>query len=1114
MPKASERYNLGSTDMRLHSAFPRSCSVFTGRTAELQRALSLLPSTALLVVYGLAGIGKSEFVYRLVEQLPGTDAVSMMCPLRVCAKPDQTVREFMSQLVLRLHRAGSKSVGSTARRSTTDTDGEWDQVVVALEEAGEPRLLCLDDLHLLDAEARLQVAGLLGHLSRHLRRSKVVACARSELALPSSSAVPAVVRLGPLNAQESSQLVEKLCQRLSHPVPMGEQTPALRSGSPVLIRETLLPTVDGVVMSSTWGLDSLSSLTTQQRQILVLAHVHSGPRALSIQELSERFPSLTSPVDDVRVLANRFYLNLVYATTTSVTSDPQPRFERAKIVLPEPLWLVLQAQWNELDLQETRRGVASLLLDRWRGAPQRAAQEGIDAIHQLQLAECELQAVLVLPQIHRSIAAAWLDAELVRELMVLRQKLHRMEGEAALAASAEVALSMVRHLLNRSLVQNARSILSSLHSLPLIVRSARYLCLLGEVCLRSGQLDDARRHLEEALGKSNVPREQLRIRVQLTQTLALQGERALAQTLLAQTRDHQELSGETNLLRWKGTQTLNHLLEDRPEDAAQIGRQLHPLLKGGASGLEWALFAVCAQVEVDAIDEAQRVLDHILFQAASHGVSEAKLSTEMVPILSLIRGLIAGERGELAVARTLLSESLSRLESQGDGLAATVAAFYLSRVYFKLGDLLSARSTLCIAMQWARQAASPPIVHRIELLQVQVLLGLDSEHEASLALLRCFQSTSSLPAQGLFLEAKSLEGRLSAVRVAQSPQREDKLCQALQALTKTLELCLGIEPFVRHRIELEHIELSMLLGKRSEAELQALRQRIVQTKEYYAARHRPYEETRAALALCWLAILSGQPRDLAEADACLGRAQVCSTRHAFGGLFQRGLLLDAALQNRQGQTRRALELLRKGVAEVAGASETLEAQLLRAALQALDCPGKESAQPEFLAWILSSLGLRGVLPFELLSRTSQREASEFDRRQALLSYELVIEPDRGSITRGGSVDAVSHVVAINGRPLLAQLLCSLVFASKEGASAEHLFYEVWGGREYHPLQHRNTIYVAIGRLRQALRALLPSRELIETTACGWRLVDNIQICIIRPNRRELTATQRADRGVD
>ena len=66
-------------------------------------------------------------------------------------------------------------------------------------------------------------------------------------------------------------------------------------------------------------------------------------------------------------------------------------------------------------------------------------------------------------------------------------------------------------------------------------------------------------------------------------------------------------------------------------------------------------------------------------------------------------------------------------------------------------------------------------------------------------------------------------------------------------------------------------------------------------------------------------------------------------------------------------------------------------------------------------------------------------------------------------------------------------------------SAEQLFLTVWGGREYHPLRHRNTVYVAVKRLRQTLKGLVADdREIIETAAGGWRLADGIDAVVVRP----------------
>ena len=53
--------------MLLHPPFPRPSSVFVGRADELRRVGELLPIDVLFLVYGMAGVGKSEFVYEAIE---------------------------------------------------------------------------------------------------------------------------------------------------------------------------------------------------------------------------------------------------------------------------------------------------------------------------------------------------------------------------------------------------------------------------------------------------------------------------------------------------------------------------------------------------------------------------------------------------------------------------------------------------------------------------------------------------------------------------------------------------------------------------------------------------------------------------------------------------------------------------------------------------------------------------------------------------------------------------------------------------------------------------------------------------------------------------------------
>lgn len=1096
--------------MRLHPSFPRPCSVFVGRSGELRRALTLLPTEPLCLVYGIAGIGKSEFVYQLVEHARKLPPLDAMDALLVCPQPGQRSSDFLLQLVQTLTEGSITSLpDGAARGNSSDSLALRRQVVQLLEHSARPLLLCLDELQRLEEGAESELSALLGEVSRHVRRSRVVVCARIELELPSSSAIPVVIRLSPLRPIESSDLVEQLCLRLGHGSVSSDLREQIDAGSPLLIRQALFYPASATEVRSDEalpsGVDALSSLSVSQRQLLVLLRIYSGARARSVKDLHDLFPSLHTLSDDLRVLSRRFLIDLDVGVGRGPTSNPQRTVASARVLLAEPLWNVLVSVWPCADLQKTRREVASLLLGRFLVAPQKSAQEGIEALTQLVLAESYTQAVQVLRQTHRTISAAWLDAQLLDLLDTLRTALADASSEELRQHRLEVEFLTVRLLRGRSQISAASLLLSSLGMIPSVAKTARYLALLGEVCQRSGRIDLAQKHLEQALLQTESARDRLRTQLQLAQTLALSGHGVRARHLLDDLRADSALEDPIERARFHGAMSLILILEDRLLEAAQVAEEALSLLGGGTVCLDVALSALMAHIASDSLDAAQAVIDRILFQALTSGVSQQDLSSDAVPLLALLRGVMAGARGELTVARTLLSESLQALLSYGDCLAATVVGFYLARVLLKLGDLGGSLQTLERAIASARESGAWPLLQRLEVLSAQVWIAQVLPGSAKLALLRVLHGCVVPPSPRLLSLSQALLARLDALSSIDSPLRESEMLAATQAMAQAVQSARALEPAAQHLLELEHAELWLLLGRLPEMGFAALRRRMQQTLHYYAESHRHYEEARAALALSWLLLSFGQPSDLAEADQALGRAQELSTRHAYGLLHLRGLLLEASLQRRQGNGRRALLLLRQGVDELGTLGETLDARLLRAALRELGHPvddGHEASAQ--LAWLLSSLGLRSVLPYELLTRAGRTEADEEARLAAFATHELLIEPERGSIARGGVGlrGGVGCGPAIVGRPLLSQLLSQLLFAPSEGASAERLFYEVWGGRDYHPLQHRNTIYVAIGRLRQALRELLPGRELIETAPGGWRLVESVNVCVIRRNSRE------------
>jgi hypothetical protein len=100
-------------------------------------------------------------------------------------------------------------------------------------------------------------------------------------------------------------------------------------------------------------------------------------------------------------------------------------------------------------------------------------------------------------------------------------------------------------------------------------------------------------------------------------------------------------------------------------------------------------------------------------------------------------------------------------------------------------------------------------------------------------------------------------------------------------------------------------------------------------------------------------------------------------------------------------------------------------------------------------------------------------------------FELELELASGTI-------ASSDGRSVKGRPITCALLARLISAGGSVVDAETLYRDVWGGREYHPLRHRNTVYVGVNRLRRALKELIPSGDPIETVPSGWRLAPTLR----------------------
>ncbi|MDC3982188.1 AAA family ATPase [Polyangium jinanense] len=1014
--------------------FPRAVTDFVGREAELSRVRALLPREPLFLVYGVAGIGKSEFVYKIVEEARSLPALRRASTIALAARAGLRWEHLLSVLRLRLSVAASEPHESLAD----------DLSAVARALSARPALVFIDDVHHLDAEATAEV---LGYLARHVSRSRLFVASRLELLLPEGTPPPVICRLPPLSREATETLVANLSHVLGLSSPDPAEVLARSGGSPFYVRRELsdlryAPRRDGDSLAA-----ALRELSPALRRTLLLARHVRG--RLSPADLPGE--------EALWELSRRFLIDV----------------DRGVIMVHDLIREALRRAAAPEEIAEARRDAAQLLLRRADAAPaDRAADVSLDVVEAAQLlldAGEPTRAWEALDRHARPMARAALDHLALPMLSVLQKAL----PEQRQAVVLHTATILLRH----ARVAEARALLDELGAegrRP--PHAARYLRLSAAIARRTGALDRAAALLDEALGAAKDPREKLGVALQRACVQALRGEGAAARGRLgAALAEHGALAPEDQArIGW--VWALSFLTEGRFEEGASTAAEA---AGGTASGkgaeheraqltmLE--LFARCACDEVDAAAALLKRLQ----------LHESATSALPAPASALFRGLVHHARGELLEARAALDEAHRYLLSHGDLLPAAVASHCLGLTLLGLGDLEGAHAAACRAAQMVADGGLASLAPHCAVLKARVHLGALRWKEAEALLVMPPEAPALVQAQ-----AEALRAQLHALRGESEA--------ALSALDRAASLSRQQGAEAGREVDLTAAEVLLLCGNAAGADERAERAQV-----YYEARGRRQPQAQAALVRAAALLALGVRAEgeaaaalLGEAEEHLGLAQALSERH--GHALPWAPLVAVALYRRRGDERRArAELsaaLRRMDATRTGhrPAESLEGRLLSWTAAARSLPADAEPCPPGIAALLRALGL--LPPAEVVAAPHSPAAPEGANR-ALGHHDLVVDLRRTVIRAPGREDQVT------GRPILCALLAHL--APNDGVySAERLFYEVWGGREYHPLRHRNTIYVAITRLRRALQELLPGREVVETTPQGWRLSAGVSLCVL------------------
>lgn len=260
--------------------------------------------------------------------------------------------------------------------------------------------------------------------------------------------------------------------------------------------------------------------------------------------------------------------------------------------------------------------------------------------------------------------------------------------------------------------------------------------------------------------------------------------------------------------------------------------------------------------------------------------------------------------------------------------------------------------------------------------------------------------------------------------------------------------------------------------------------------------------TQYSLDEAYLELFGGDPeRARVLALAVLEDKQRCERPYVHG----RALLIMAVADVAAGIYDSAVETLAR-VEEIANNHGLLflhnRVALLRAATSHQGASILERVPVEQHAGyvgILRVLGLRAGTVI-VSSRHGKLHTEQTRLKEISRDHDLLVDLTSGSIfERGGS--------SIEGRGVAAAILVALA-ESTEPVPPERLYQIVWGGSDYHPLRHRNTLYIALNRTRKLLDELLGGREVIVRRDCGWLISPEVDIAVARRDPRVSTVTQR------
>ena len=616
------------------------------------------------------------------------------------------------------------------------------------------------------------------------------------------------------------------------------------------------------------------------------------------------------------------------------------------------------------------------------------------------------------------------------------------------AAAADALLALAREQLRWGDFEAARRTLNSLAALELAAPLAYRRCILSaEALVRAGEPASATQELERARLVTPAGAE-----IALEEGLAdlailrgdLHGARRTLLGLARRTRSIPCLEGRRAV-----SLGFSYLLEERHDRAlawARKARQAYRLRGDAAVDILVPIVEIAALMGLDQIDRATEVAARETTVRMSRDDRGLGQGTAI-----LFQGGVLYRRGRLEDAMRIGEPAFRALDRRADQILRARVAHYLARSAIGLGQFERAEEFIRIA---AGIAAEPGLGVLRPMGEMDFALFCEARGERKEAADRSRQAVSGAWRSPLAqVDAWALDDRdLPPPRVGFGAA---KAYAALRSAERALER-----------------------GNLAQADAAA-----ECAEGWYRRAGALYELARAQLARGEARARLDQPGESGSAIAgCVSLAE----KNGYLPLLLCAHLVRAFLAERAGDLEGCAAELESAWKRATG--ELRDEALLRACSRAgipIGAIAAGAAHP--LASRIVRLGLDR--PARFVIQEGERKWLLDEGEEPPGRFDLTIALDSGRVR--------SAHAELPLPPQRLQILEQLACTGTTGISLEDLHFRVWGGTEYHPLRHRNAVYVALTRLRESLGAVLARDAFVEGPDGRYRIAPGVRVAVRR-----------------